>query len=293
MEFKLLRSTARLSKSGLRSRPSNPMNPFLKGNASSASPLQLVVLGCLTALPLTALCAESAAPADAPITPYRPSVSSPAQLSAVGQVEMEVGGLRQRSGGTQRVSLPVQLKLAFSPEWAVLLGGEAQVAMRDGAASASGVGDTTVVLKRAWAVDDATGFGLELVAKLATAKDTIGSGKTDTDLNAIYSKDVGAVHMDANLNFTRLGAVDADSGRIQTGLSASFSTPFNSQWGVTVELSGTRRSGVDSARQILGAQGFSPSKRLTFDTGVARAAKPTPGATSVFAGVVFPVAVLC
>jgi len=68
---------------------------------------------------------------------------------------------------------------------------------------------------------------------------------------------------------------------------------LNSQWGVTAELSGTRRSGADSSRQVLGALSYSPSKRLTFDIGVARAAKPSPGATSVFAGVVFPVAVLC
>ena len=175
----------------------------------------------------------------------------------------------------------------------MLLGAEAHVAIRGGADPASGFGDANVVLKRAWAVDDATGLGLELGVKLATAKDSIGSGNTDTSLNAIYSKDLGSVHMDANLNFTRLGAVDVGTGRIQTGLSASFSTSLNSQWGVTAELSGTRRSGADSSRQVLGALSYSPSKRLTFDIGVARAAKPSPGATSVFAGVVFPVAVLC
>ena len=234
----------------------------------------------------------AAAADDAPITPYRPSVSSPAQLPAVGQLEMEVGGLRIRSDGARRDSLPVQLKLAFSNEWGLLWGAEAHVSIQDGAASGSGVGDTTVVLKRAWAIDDATGLGLEFGVKLATAKDSIGSGKTDTALNAIYSKDWGPVHMDANLNFTRLGAVDVDTGRTQTGLSASFSTPLNSQWGVTAELSGTRRSGADSSRQVLAALSYSPSKRLTFDIGMARSAKPSPGATSVFAGVVFPVTVL-
>lgn len=202
-------------------------------------------------------------------------------------------GLRSRSDGARRDSVPVQLKLAWSPEWGVLLGAEAHVAIRGGADPASGFGDTTVVLKRAWAVDDATGFGLELGVKLATAKDSIGSGNTDTSLNAIYSKDLGSVHIDANLNFTRLGAVDVSTGRIQTGLSASFLTSLNAQWGVTAELSGTRRSGADSSRQVLGALSYSPSKRLTFDIGVARAAKPSLGATSVFAGVVFPVAVLC
>jgi hypothetical protein len=244
----------------------------------------------IAAIHINVLGAESAPDGQAPITPYRPSVSSPAQLPAVGQLELELGGLRQRSDGATRDSLPVQLKLALSPEWGVLLGSEAQVALHDGAVSERGVGDTTLVLKRAWAIDDSTGFGLEFGVKLATAKDTIGSGKTDTSLNAIYSKDLGPVHMDANLNATRLGAYEADSGRLQTGLSASFSMPLNDQWGLTAELSGTRRRGAESSRQMLGALSYSPSKHLTFDIGFSRAAKPSPGSTSVFMGVVFPLA---
>jgi hypothetical protein len=269
------------------------MMPLKNSKSVKRVALKHCVLAVLAASAFNAMGAESAPGNEAntaAITPYRPSVSSPAQLPAVGQLEMEVGGLRQRSDGARRDSLPVQLKLAFSPEWAVLLGAEAHVAIHDGAASERGVGDTTLVLKRAWAIDDATGLGLELGVKLATAKDSIGSGKTDTALNAIYSKDLGPVHMDANLNVTRLGAVDVDTGRIQTGLSTSFSTPLNAQWGVTAELSGTRRSGADSARQILGAVSYSPSKRLTFDFGMARAAKPSPATNSVFMGVVFPVA---
>jgi hypothetical protein len=268
------------------------MMPLKNSKSTKRMAFRQFVLAVLAASAFSAMGADSAPSNEvnsASITPYRPSVSSPAQLPAVGQLEMEVGGLRQRSNGARRDSLPVQLKLAFSPEWGVLLGGEAHVAIHDGATSERGAGDTTVVLKRAWAIDDATGLGLELGVKIATAKDSIGSGKTDTALNAIYSKDLGPVHMDANLNFTRLGGVDVDTGRIQTGLSASFSTPLNAQWGVTGEVSGTRRSGADSSAQILGALSYSPSKRLTFDFGAARAAKPSPGSTSVFMGVVFPV----
>ena len=50
------------------------------------------------------------------ITPYRPSVSSPAQLPLAGQLEFELGGLRTRSPDARRSSLPYQFKLAFSPE---------------------------------------------------------------------------------------------------------------------------------------------------------------------------------
>ena len=231
-----------------------------------------------------------------PVAPYRPSVSSPAQLPVPGQLEMEAGGLRVRSGtgaaAARRDSLPLLLKLAFSSEWGLLLGADAYVAVRDGSMQARGFGDTNLTVKRAWSIDDETAFGMELGVKLPTARDTLGSGKADATLNAIYSKDLGPVHMDANLNATRRGAVDPGTSRLQSGASASFSLPLAAQWSVTAEVSATRQRGTDSTTQVLAALSYSPTKRLTFDIGVARAPRPTPGATSFFAGVVFPVATL-
>ena len=232
--------------------------------------------------------AADADEADA-ITPYRPSVSSPAQLPLAGQLELELGGLRTRSSDARRASLPYQFKLAFSREWGVLIGGEAQVWARDGGTASRGVGDTTLTLKRAWIVDDASAFGMELGAKLPTAKDTIGSGKADYSVNTIYSRDIGPVHADANFNATRLGLVDPGTARTQFGASVSVSTELSERWGLTGEVSGTRRAGADPSVQVLGALTFSPSKRLTFDVGLARAVRPVPAATSVFAGVVFPI----
>ena len=246
------------------------------------------VFGALLAL----LLAPSAVAADDndAVTPYRPSVSSPAQLPVAGQLELELGGLHARSGDSRRSSLPYQLKLAFNAEWGVLLGGEAQVWQYDGVDHARGVGDTSLVLKRAWTLDEASALGMELGVKLATAKDAIGSGKADTTVNTIYSRDFGSVHMDANLNATRLGAADPGTSRTQLGASASFSTPLTEQWGVTGEVSGTHRGGADNGVQVLAALAYSPTKRLTFDIGIARAPRPSPGGTSVFAGVVFPIA---
>ena len=223
------------------------------------------------------------------ITPYRPSVSSPAQLPLAGQLELELGGLRTHSSDARRSSLPYQFKLAFSQEWGVLIGGEAQVWARDGAGSSRGVGDTSLVLKRAWIVDDASAFGVEVGAKLPTANDTIGSGKADYSVNTIYSRDIGPAHIDANLNATRLGLVDPGSARTQFGASVSVSTELSERWGLTGEISGTRRTGADSSVQVLAALTFSPNKRLTFDLGLARGVRPVPAATSVFAGVVFPI----
>lgn len=52
-----------------------------------------------------------------PITPYRPSVSSPAQLPAAGQIEFEFGGLQQRADDARRSAKPSLFKLAFTKEW--------------------------------------------------------------------------------------------------------------------------------------------------------------------------------
>ena len=195
-----------------------------------------------------------------------------------------------RADDSRRSSVPYQLKLVFSKEWGLLVGGEAHVWARDGSGRAQGLGDTSIVLKRAWIVAAASAFGMEIGAKLPTAADSIGSGKTDTTVNTIYSRDLGSVHMGANLNATRLGLAGPGSSRTQLGALASFSTALSDHWGLTGEVSGSRRSGAASGRQLLTALSWSPSKRLTFDVGVARAVRPTPAATSLFASVVFPIA---
>ncbi len=242
---------------------------------------------CLRLAPLLACVAAAPVLADeAPITPYRPSVSSPAQLPAVGQLEYEAGLLSTRTDDARRNSLPILFKLAFSESWGVLLGGEAFVSAPDGVHRARGLGDTSVVLKHALVIDSETAFGLELGAKVPTAKDSIGSGKADYSLNTIFSKDLGKVHMDANANVVRLGVAEPDSSRTQTGLSASFSTPVNARWGVTGELSGTRRSGAASTAQVLVAAAYSPNKQATIDLGVAHGLNKASPDWSLFTGVV-------
>ena len=262
---------------------------FAPPSTRSLRALRVVVLGWTAALACGATRADDGF---APITPYRPSVSSPAALPAAGQLELELGGLRGRSGEATRRSVPYLLKLAFDADWGVLLGGEARVWQQDAGGSAHGAGDTSVTLKRAWHVDDATVFGTEFAVKLPTAADPIGTGGTDLSINTIYSRDLGSLHLDANLNALRLDRPDAGSGRVQVGASAALSTPIASGWGLTGELSGTRRAGVGSQVQVLAALTWSPSKLLTIDAGVARAPRPSPATTQVFFGAVLPLAKL-
>ncbi|WP_431276732.1 transporter [Variovorax ureilyticus] len=168
-----------------------------------------------------------------PITPYRPSVSSPAQLPAPGQLELELGGQHRSDSQSLRNSAPYLLKLAFDDKWGLLVGGEAHVWQSGDIGRSQGVGDTVLTLKRAWVVDDATAFGMEFDVKLPTANDVIGSGKTDYTINTIVSRDFGPVHMDANLNATQLGQADPGSSRTQIGASTAFSTSLSGPWGLT------------------------------------------------------------
>jgi hypothetical protein len=243
---------------------------------------------CAAATTLLLASAAGQAQEGSPVTPYRPSVSSPAQLPAAGQLEMELGGLGSKSDDGRRNSLPYALKLGFNERWGVVLSGEGYVSAPADGGRAHGAGDTLFVLKRAFILSDAAALGLELGAKAPTASDRIGSGRADYSLNGIYSQDLGSVHMDANLNATRLGVDEPGSGRTQTGWSASFSAPVNARWGATGELSGTRRGGAGSTAQVLVAASYSPSKRLTLDAGFAHGLSHATPDWSFFSGAVFP-----
>jgi hypothetical protein len=244
--------------------------------------------GVLAVLPQGAFAAD-----DSGVNAYRPTVSNPATLPLPGQLELEFGGLHVKTGGARDDSLPYLFKLAFSPQWGILVGGDAHLWSRDEAGNrVSGNGDTTVTAKRAFLIDDTTAFGIELGAKLPTARDTLGSGRTDFTLNGILSQDIGTVHMDANLGATRLGGPDSGTARMQTALSASFSLPLSSDWTGMTELSGVRHGGEASTAQLLAAVSYSPGKRYAIDVGVARGLNSASQDWSFFTGFVIPVAKL-
>lgn len=227
------------------------------------------------------------------VTPYRPSVSNPAQLPTPGQLELEFGGLHMKAGNARDDSLPYLLKLGFSKEWGILIGGEAYVWSRDEDGSREhGVGDTTFIVKRAFIVNSKTAFGLELDAKMPTAKQAIGSGKAEYTLNGIYSQDIGNVHLDANLNTTRVGVVEPGTARMETGLSAAFSMPLAEGWRGVTELSGTRRSGTPNTAQLLAAIVYNPSKWYSIDVGMAKGLTSKSQDWSIFSGFVIPIAKL-
>lgn len=226
---------------------------------------------------------------DPAVVPYRPSVTSPAQLPAPGWLELEAGGLHARGPGDERrSSLPLTLKLAWTPDWGVVLGGEALVSDRVGGATTTGGGDTTLALKHRFAIDDRRAFGLELGTKFPTARASLGSGRQDWSANGIYSADFGdAWHTDINLNETRQGAPAGQPVTWQLGAAASVARSFNDTWGAVAELALTHQAGTPATDQLLLAGSYAPSKAAVLDFGIAQGLNHATPHLQVFLGGTF------
>jgi hypothetical protein len=249
---------------------------------------RLILLHSRITVVLLGLCASAIHAEELAATPYRPSVSAPAALSAPGWLEVELGGQRLKDADARRDSVPYSLKLAFSPDWGVRIGGEANIRSRaaDGS-TVSGLGDTSVIGKYRIAVNDASAYGIEVGFKSPTARNDLGSGKSDALFNFIYSADDGPYHLDVNLAPSRLGAVDDGQSRWQTGWAAALSRSLDDKWGVVGELSGTRQKGAASTSQFLAALSYAPSKRTVFDAGFAKGLTSSSTDLSLFFGVTF------
>ncbi len=238
----------------------------------------------LAALLLAAAAAQ--ADDDGPaVTPYRPSVSTPAALSEPGWLELEAGALRATGpdSGSARTTLPYTLKLAFSDQWGIRVGGDAWVRQADAGARETGGGDTSVVLK--YRFGPKSPWGVELGEKFPTAGATLGSGRADTTVNGIYSADFGDWHTDLNLAETRVGLPAVQGHGWQAGWAASLSHPLAGSWGIGGEFSGTHQAAVPDTAQFLAALSWNASPRAAFDFGVARGLTDASPRNQVFAGV--------
>ncbi len=221
-------------------------------------------------------------------TPFRPTVTSGANISAPGWLELEFGG--QRLGGNgmdSRNSWPYLLKYSVNDRIALLLGGDARVETAPAqSALLSGSGDTTLTLKyRAPDAIEGMSFGIEAAVKLPTAADGLGSGERDYSLKGIYGIDLASgFHLDTNLMLTRLGNATGDQGRNQWAWAAAISRQIGDAWTLAGDLSGTSQQGVPSTAQFLAAASYAVNKRLVVDGGVAAGLNSDTPRFTVFGG---------
>ncbi|QBB72358.1 transporter [Pseudolysobacter antarcticus] len=220
-------------------------------------------------------------------TPYRPTISNPADLSAPGYIEFE-GGLQRilAADDSRRDSVPYLFKYAFSDTSGILLGGDAHIAQTfPGGSSLNGLGDTFLEWKQRFPLSADTALGFEAGFQSPTSRNGLGYGKTNYLFNAILSTNFGTNHIDLNAGAVRIGDAIPGTSRIQQTWAASLSRPFNEQLGGAVELSGTHQTSAGSTSELLAAINYNASPRVVFDTGFAYQLNHAAHDRTFFAGV--------
>lgn len=222
-------------------------------------------------------------------TPYRPTLSNPAQLSAPGYVEMEMGwqSLKEKATDDYQHRVPYLFKLAFSDYIGLLVGGDALI-MNDfeQGSTLAGIGDITPLLKLHMPLlsQPVSALGLEMGAKIPTAPQTVGSQQTDYLVTAVYSLGVGSLGIDLNLGYTRLGGAPEGEGKNQLFWAASTAYGLTKRWSVASELAGTVRQSVKPFTQFLASTSYFFTPRFVGDTGAAFGLNGSSQEWTLFAG---------
>ena len=241
---------------------------FVKSRAAVAATIRGWLIGLAVVAHGACADEDSAASRDLKATPYRPTVSNPADLPVPRHFEWEAGGLATHEPhGERSGSVPYLLKYAFNEDFGVLVGGDSFTSERAAGQTASGWGDTDVVAKFHHALSESTGLGLEASAKLPTATSDLGSGHADYTMNGIVSTQVGGCDVDINASYTRLGVTDPGTKRGVIGWAVAASHDVGQQRGVAGELSGDQQDGARSATQVLAALSYAAEPTLVFDGG--------------------------
>jgi hypothetical protein len=219
-------------------------------------------------------------------TPYRPTVSNPADLPVPHHFEWEAGGYGGRDPGDARhISVPYLVKYAFTDDVGMLIGGESFVVDRGDGDTTSGWGNTSLTMKFHHSVSQATGIGLEAGVALPTASHHLGSGHTDYTLNGIVSTEAAECDVDINVSYTRLGIADSGTSRDVVGWAVAASHDLAQKWGLAGEVSGVGQRGAHGTAQFLSALSFSATPTLVFDGGALFGLNRDSTRRGVFAGV--------
>jgi hypothetical protein len=253
---------------------------------------RLAIFSVLVAAVLVGLPVRAQTPDDdsePSVTPYRPTVSNPADLSAPGWFEGELGGLRTLNQDHSRNgSVPWLLKYALDENYGLLLGGNAYVGQElPGVPTQESFGDTSLEWKQRIPISDHAAFGIEAGVLVPTASHDLGAGKPQWLVNGIFSTDLGAAHLDVNLVEAHGGAQPADVSPWQTTWAAAISRPIAGDLGAAFELSGIYQQRAATQSQALFALNYNWSRKLVLDCGAAYGLTHAGHDRSIFAGATF------
>lgn len=202
------------------------------------------------------------------VTPYRPTVSNPAELSALRHLEVEFGAQSNQPGmEVQRNSLPFLLKYPFAEQWGLLVGGEAWIKSRDQDGSISGFGNTSVLLKHYYPISPTLAVGFETGAVLPSARQSLGQGRTDYLANLIVSQDISELRVDVNAGVTRRGFKEDDLDRYRYNWAVAVSQMITERWGIAGEFSGILAKQQKPSSQFLASLNYLMTPQLVLDFG--------------------------
>lgn len=221
------------------------------------------------------------------VTPYRPTVSNPAELSAPRHLEIEAGFEHVNGGGLQeRLATPVTLKYAFNQHWGILLNsGWRHENGRDDSV-VDGWNPTALLLKSHYSLNATNAMGIELGVGTPANAGHFTEGEPELLVNAIYSVDIGDTRFDANIGLMRLGVTEADVDRHQYQWALALSHPVGGRWSIAGELSGNARDGLSPYNQALVCAAYALSRATVIDVGGAYGISGDSAATqNIFVGV--------
>lgn len=219
------------------------------------------------------------------VTPYRPTLSNPAELSALRHLEVEFGAQSNQTGMVEeRNSLPFTLKYPFAEQWGVLVNGEAWIKSRNADETIYGFGNTSVLLKHYYPISETLAVGFEAGAALPTARNLLGQGRTDYLANLIVSQDISDVRIDVNAGVTRRGFKEGDLDRYRYNWAIAPSKMITERWGIAGEFSGTLSPQQKPASQFLASLNYLMTPQLMLDFGGAIGLTAAADDYNVFAG---------
>lgn len=228
----------------------------------------------------TVLLAATCALADEPaieVNPNRPSFATPARTTQEGVFEVEFGlqDNLPRDGGSLSSS-PLLLKLGLLASLEARIGGNGWLRQgQPGSAPVeSGFGDTTLGVQWCYWKNGALGLDLaiQLTEKIPTASAArgLGSGKADTLLMLLVSRDLGPYHVDANAIATWLGLPTSAGGghERQPAATVCVSRTLSAHWSLTAEVYTIGATSLNPRIvSNLWAVGYKVSPRLVLDAG--------------------------
>jgi hypothetical protein len=225
------------------------------------------------------------------VTPYRPTISNPAELSALRHLEVEFGAQSNQPGmAAERNSLPFLLKYPFSDQWGLMVGGEAWIKSRTPDETISGFGNTSVLLKHYHPVSETLAVGFEAGTVLPTARNSVGQGRTDYLGNLIVSQDISDLRIDVNAGVTRRGFKEQDLDRYRYNWAIAASHPVTERWGIAGEFSGVFARQQKPASQFLASLNYLMTPQLMLDFGGTVGLTTITDDYGVFAGFAYLIA---